>query len=297
MNKGYYDTIKQLLINNEIAKKAKDLSKNKSELETYYNVGKQLFNAGKEYGENIVKQFSEKLYKDTGLSYSVSYLRKIRQFYQMVEKGADVPRVLSWTHYQELLSIDDINKINYYIKIYVEQGINHKKLREKIKSKEYERLDKETRNKLIKKEIKEDIADYIKHPIIIKSNNIKDKISEKFLKQIILEDMPSFLKELGQGFSFIDSEYKITVDNRNNYIDLLLYNYIYNAFVVVELKITELKKEHIGQIQVYMNYIDRNIKQITQDKTIGIIICKRETGYVIEYSSDPRIYATSYVLK
>ena len=84
------------------------------------------------------------------------------------------------------------------------------------------------------------------------------------------------MKELGEGFSFIDSEYKIKMGYQYNYIDLLLFNYIYNAFVVIELKVTELKKEHIGQIETYMHYIDKNIRQINQDKTIGIIICKKD---------------------
>ena len=102
--------------------------------------------------------------------------------------------------------------------------------------------------------------------------------------------------ELGSGFCYIKNEYKIKIGERYNYIDLLLFNYIYNAFVVVELKITELKKEHIGQIQVYMNYVDNNLRKLNQDKTIGIIICKKDNKFVMEYSSDNRIYQTIYTL-
>ena len=116
------------------------------------------------------------------------------------------------------------------------------------------------------------------------------------LQQLILEDIPFFLKELGAGFTFVENEYKIKIGNIYNYIDLLLFNYKYNCFVVVELKVTKLKKEHIGQIQIYMNYIDKKIKSINQDKTIGIIICKKENKFIIEYSSDNRIFETSYVL-
>ena len=104
------------------------------------------------------------------------------------------------------------------------------------------------------------------------------------------------MKELGNNFSYIDNEYKIKLGNQYNYIDLLLFNYEFNCFVVVELKVTELKKEHIGQIQVYMNYIDTNLKRVNQDKTIGIIICKKDNKYVIEYSSDSRIIAREYEL-
>lgn len=104
------------------------------------------------------------------------------------------------------------------------------------------------------------------------------------------------MKELGKSFCFIGSEYKIKVDEKYNYIDLLLFNYEYNCFVVVELKITELKKEHIGQIQVYMNYIDENLRKFNQDKTIGVIICKQNNKYVIKYCSDNRIIAREYGL-
>ena len=134
------------------------------------------------------------------------------------------------------------------------------------------------------------------NPIIIKNNNNYEVISEKILKKLILEDIESFMKELGNLFSFIASEYKIRIGNSFNYIDLLLFNIEYNCYVVVELKVTELKKEHIGQIQVYMNYIDKNLRKINQDKTIGIIICKKENKYVIEYCSDDRIIAKEYEL-
>ena len=102
--------------------------------------------------------------------------------------------------------------------------------------------------------------------------------------------------ELGNNFSFIGSEYKIKIGDKYNYIDLLLYNIEFNCYVVVELKVTELKKEHIGQIQVYMNYIDNSLRNVNQNKTIGIIICKRDDKYVIEYCSDIRIISREYKL-
>ena len=140
------------------------------------------------------------------------------------------------------------------------------------------------------------IKDNIKNPILIKNIHNYTEIAEKILQKLVLEDISSFMKELGDSFSFIDNEYKIKIGDRYNYIDLFLFNIEFNCYVVVELKVTELKKEHIGQIQVYMNYIDKNLKKINQDKTIGIIICKKENKYVIEYSSDPRIVARTYEL-
>ena len=114
---------------------------------------------------------------------------------------------------------------------------------------------------------------------------------------MILEDIDNFLIELGNGFSYIKNEYKIKIGNNYNYIDLLLFNYVYNCFIVIELKVTELKKEHIGQIETYMNYIDKNLKTINQDKTIGIIITKKDNKFIMEYCSDKRILNTTYELQ
>ncbi|MBE6139070.1 MAG: DUF1016 domain-containing protein [Firmicutes bacterium] len=140
------------------------------------------------------------------------------------------------------------------------------------------------------------VNDLIKNPILIKNSYNYERITEKVLKQLILEDLDSFLKELGEGFSYIENEYKIKIGDSYNYIDLLLYNIKYNCYVVVELKITELKKEHIVQIQTYMNYINKHIKTINQEKTIGIVVCAKDNKIILEYSSDPRIYETRFIL-
>lgn len=292
---NYYEDIKKELINNEINRKVKTHSINKSDLTTYYNVGKTLSEAGKCYGESIIKEYSKKLTNELGKGYGVSNLKRFRQFYLMAEKGAPLAHLLTWSHYVELLTIKDINKLIYYINITISQSLSKRELRNKIKNKEYERLDEETKNKLINNE-NLNIKDNIKNPILIKNIHNYTEITEKILQKLVLEDISSFMKELGDSFSFIDNEYKIKIGERYNYIDLLLFNIKFNCYVVIELKVTELKKEHIGQIQVYMNYIDKNLKKINQDKTIGIIICKKENKYVIEYSSDARIIARTYEL-
>ena len=168
-------------------------------------------------------------------------------------------------------------------------------LKKRIKSQEYERLSESTKTKLISNE-QPLLPDLVKNPILIKNTNKYTEISEKVLQQIILEDIKNFMQELGTGFCFISNEYPIKIGNNYNYIDLLLFNYEYNCFIVVELKVTKLKKEHIGQIEVYMNYINRNLKKISQDKTIGIIVCKKDNEYIIEYCSDKRIIARNYEL-
>ena len=297
MKNNYYDEIKNELINNEVYKKVKDYSKNRNELSTYYNVGKLLSKAGKKYGEKIIDNYSKKLVVEVGKKYNKRTLFRMRQFYKLIEeqKVSPLATQLTWSHYCELLPLKDTNEINYYIKITTDQCLSKRQLREKIKNREYQRLDNNTKLKLINKE-KIDIGDNIKNPIIIKNKLEIDKenISEKILQRLILEDIPSFLKELGEGYSFIENEYKIRIGNTYNYIDLLLFNIKYNCYVVVELKVTEVKKEHIGQVEVYMNYIDRHVKGITNNKTIGIIVARRDNHYYIEYSSDKRIYTRDY---
>ena len=292
---NYYDEIKNELVNNEITKKVKDYSKNRSDLTTYYNVGKLLSEAGKHYGEGIIKEYSKRLTNEFGTKFGITLLKRIRQFYIVIEKGATMSHQLSWSHYCELLPVNSIDKINYYIKITKEQNLSIRELRAKIKNNEYERLDESTKEKLKEKE-KLKLPDLVKNPIQIRNTSDYNEISEKVLQKLILEDIPSFLDELGNGFTFVRNEYKIKIGDRYNYIDLLLFNYEFNCFVVVELKVTELKKEHIGQIEFYMNYIDKNLKNINQNKTIGIIICKKENRYVIEYCSDDRILAREYEL-
>ena len=292
---NYYDEIKNELVNNEITKKVKDYSKNRSDLTTYYNVGKLLSEAGKHYGEGIIKEYSKRLTNEFETKFGITLLKRIRQFYIVIEKGATMSHQLSWSHYCELLPVNSIDKINYYIKITKEQNLSIRELRAKIKNNEYERLDESTKEKLKEKE-KLKLPDLVKNPIQIKNTSGNNEISEKVLQKLILEDIPSFLDELGNGFTFVRNEYKIKIGDRYNYNDLLLFNYEFNCFVVVVLKVSELKKEHIGQIEFYMNYIDKNLKKINQNKTIGIIICKKENRYVIEYCSDDRILAREYEL-
>ncbi len=295
---NYYNEIKQELLNNEVYKKVKDYSKNKSDLNTYYNVGKLIIEAqgGEErakYGENLIKEYSKKLTQELGKGYDTSSLKRMRKFFLLIQKGATLSHQTDCSHYVELLKFNNINIINYYIDISINQNLGVRDLRKKIKNKEYERLEAKTKEKLVtKKESK--IEDYIKNPIIIKNNHNYEEITEKILKQLILENIEDFLLELGQGFAYINNEFKIKIGNKYNYIDLLLFNIKYNCYVVVELKVTELKAEHIGQIKKYMGYIDKNVKNVNHDDTIGIIIVKKDNKFIMEYCSDDRIFSTIY---
>ncbi len=293
----YYDVIKEKILESEIYDKAHDYAKDRNKVKAYYEIGQLLNAAGKDYGKNIIKQYSEKLMLEVGKKYNERNLRYMRKFYEVFSniKWNTSCSKLSWSHYREVLSINDINTIKYYLTECSNKNLTIKKLQEKIKSKEYERLSDEAKDKLSSNE-QLNIYDVVPNPIVIKSNLLKNKLTEYALKQAILTNIDDFLLQLGSGFAYVGNEYRIKINDKYNFIDLMLFNYEYNCFVVVELKVTEIKKEHLGQIQFYMNYVDKNIRKPNQDKTIGIIICKKDDGYIIEFSSDRRIMARAYEL-
>ena len=295
---NYYDEIKEKLLKNDIYAKVKDYSKERNKVLTYFDVGKILSEAGKEYGNDIIGQYADKLAFEVGKKYNRRTLFRMKQFYNMFseQKVSTLWTQLTWSHLRELLSKNNINEINYYIKICNQRNLDVRSLRNVIKSKEYERLGEETKNKLAtNKDLK--LPDLVPDPILIKSEFNQEKLTEYVLKQAILNNLDNFLKQLGTGFTYAGNEYKIKIGNNYNYIDLLLYNFIFKCFVVIELKVTELKKEHIGQIEVYMNYIDKNVKDLSDDKTIGIIICARNNQCIIEYCSDERIFAREFKIE
>ncbi len=294
---NYYDEIKSKLIDNEIYSRVKDYSKEKHKVITYFEIGRLLNEAGGKYGDNIIDEYSRKLVLEVGKKYNRRTLYRMRKFYEVFsnEKVSTLLSQLTWSHYLLLLSIKDYDEIIYYINISKNNNLTQRQLQDKIKNNEYQRIPIESRNKLNRNEILRP-NDLIPNPIRIKNSNDHGNISEKVLQKLILEDIESFLEELGTGFTFIKSEYPIKLGDRYNYIDLLLYNIKYKCYVVVELKVTELKKEYTGQIMTYMNYIDENIKSLEENKTVGIIICKKDNKFVIRYCSDNRIIAREYVL-
>lgn len=293
---NYYDEIKNKIIDNEIYSKVKDYSKERNTVITYFEIGRLLKEAGGKYGDNIIDEYSKKLIIEVGKKYNRRTLFRMRQFYNVFsdEKVSTLWTQLSWSHLRLLFSLNN-EQINYYINITVERNFAVRELENKIKSNEYERLPIETRKKLIH-EAKLEVKDLVPNPILIKNVNSIGSITEKVLHNLILEDIESFMKELGNSFCFIGSEYKIKIGDTYHKIDLLLFNIKCNAYVVVELKVTEFKVEYISQVQKYMNYIDRNIKEINNSQTIGIIICKKENKFVIEYCSDDRIAVREYEL-
>ena len=294
---NYYNEIKNKLIDNEVYSKIKDYSKEKHKVITYFEIGRLLTEAGGRYGDNIIDEYSQKLVVEVGKKYNRRTLFRMKQFYNMFsdEKVSPLATQLTWSHYTELLSIKDGNKLLYYINVAKNNSLSKRELREKIKNKEYERLPSETKNKLILND-KIEIKDLVPNPILLRNKNNIEVVTEKALHKLILEDIESFMKELGNSFAFMGSEYKIKIGDRNYYIDLLLFNIRFNCYVVIELKTTDFKVEYISQVQKYMNYIDKNVKEQFNNNTMGILICKRENRFVIEYCSDERIAVREYEL-
>ena len=280
---NYYKIIKNKLIDNEIYSKIKDYSKESHKVITYFEIGKLLSEAGGKYGDNIIDKYSQKLVMEVGKKYNRRTLFRIKQFYKVFnnEKVSTSWTQLTWSHLRLLLNLE-IDSINYYIQVVINKCLSVRELEFKIKSKEFERLPVKTRNKLISKD-KVKLNDLVPNPILIKNKNNIEIVTEKVLHNLILEDIESFMKELGNSFCFIGSQYKIKIGARNNYIDILLFNIKHNCYVVIELKVTEFKVEYISQVQKYMNYIDKNVKEISNNNTVGILICKRENKFVIEY--------------
>ena len=236
----------------------------------------------KEYGDNIIDEYSKKLVLEVGKKYNRSTLFKMKKLYNVFknEKVAPLVPQLTWSQCLLLIPINNINEIRYYATQVKERNLSKRQLEEIVKNKEYERLPIETKNKLMNEE-KLEVKDLVSNLILIRNKNNIEIITEKVLHNLILEDIALFMRELDNSFCFIDSEYKIKIGDRYNYIDLLLYNIKYNAYVVVELKVTEFKVEYISQVQKYMNYIDKNVKEISNNNTIGILICKKENKFVI----------------
>ena len=291
---NYYNEIKNKLIDNEVYKRVKDYSKEKNTVITYFEIGRLLAIAGGKYGDNVIDEYSKKLTKEVGKKYNRRTLFRMKQFYNVFsnEKVSTMWTQLTWSHLRLLFNLE-IDSINYYIQVIISKKLSVRELEFKIKSNEYERLPMETKNKMINEDRLE-MKDLIPNPILIKNKNNIEVVTERILHNLILENIESFMKELGNAFSFIGSEYKIKIGDSYHKIDLLLFNIKYNSYVVVELKVTEFKAEYISQVQKYMNYIDKNVKEVSNNSSIGILICKKENRFVIEYCSLDSIVVREY---
>jgi predicted nuclease of restriction endonuclease-like (RecB) superfamily len=292
---NYLDNIKNLIENDIVLRKKHRLQEENNRLKTYFEIGKLIVDAqGGEkrarYGNGLIKEWSMELTRLYGKGYDSSNLKRMRQLYLTFQNGGTLCH-LSWSHLRYILPIKNESKRNYYINLCIKQNLSVRQLIEKIKSKEYERLEYKDKIEILKDNNESlTIKDMIKNPIIINTNKNMDKLSEKALKSFILESIEKFLLELGVGFTYCGSEYKL-----GRYkCDLLLFNTELSSYVVIELKIRELKPIDIGQINYYMKYIDNNIKKEYMEDTIGIIMSKENNEIIIKYITSDKILFTTY---
>ena len=302
---NYYKEIKNLIEEKEVNDKVRYLESNKETIKTYYEIGRLLIKAqgGEEkakYGDGLIKKWSEKLTKEYGNGYKIANLKNMRKFYIMFRKSytACSQSNLSWSHYKYLLKFDNENERNYYINRCIQNNLSVRGLINEIKTKSFDRLsyaDKKHIKLITDKETSLDIKDMIHDPILINIDN-KEKMSEKILKKYILKELEHFFLELGTGFTFVGSEYKLSYDNKNYYVDLLLFNTELNRYIVCELKLGEIKPRDVTQTKVYMMLTNKFLKRRFHNETIGIIITRKNGKLALEYVSDPNIFVTTYRL-
>ena len=303
---NYYNEIKNILVDNAIGRKVREYKSNQKDLESYYNVGKLLVEAqgGEErakYGNGLIKEYSKRLTSELGKGYSIQNLKNMRRFYLVVEKRQSLivqfkSLNISWTFIIKLLKLNDVNELLYYINCINKMNLTTRELDSKLKSKEYERLDSKIKEKLVKQE-EVSVKDKIPDPIVLEGLEYKERLTEKIVQKWIDENPTLFCKSLGEGYSYIESQYKIKIGSNYNYIDVLLFNTIDLNYVVVEIKVTELKKEHIGQIETYMNYVDANLKKDFHNKTTGILLVRENNKWLIKYINNDGILVRNYITR
>ena len=300
----YYHEIKNLIENYEVNHRVRTLQDNSEKLQMNWDIGRLLVEAQggskrAKYGDGLIKQWSIAFMRDYGKHYNVRELRRMRQFYLLYPKWSSLRTVLNWTHYRILFSIKDENERNYYTNQVVLNHLSTRELEELIKSKAYDRLsyaDKENIQLIDGNSTSLTIEDMIKDPILIKTNNKVHKLDEKALHKYVIAMLEDKFLELGTGFALMGHEVKIVIDNHTFKIDLLFFNVNLNAYVVVELKLREYHPKDIGQLEFYVDYVDKNIKLHNHNKTIGLLIVKKKNKYVIEYTTNKDIFITTFKL-
>ena len=298
---NYYDEVNSYVKKVEIGKAIRETNANRELVECYWNVGRLIVEAqgGKEkakYGNELIRNWSKKLSNVYGKGYSYENLFKFRKFYLTFPIVDTLCPQLTWSIIRTLLPIVDINKRNYYINLCIENKLSVRELKREIKSNSYERLEhKPDKIDIVVPTNVSAITNYFKNPILLK---LKDKEikTESDLEKLIYSQLSYVFLQLGKGFTWIGNQYKVSDGNKNYFIDMLLYNYIYNCFVVVEIKCRKLKKEDKGQVEFYMNLVDNYVKEASNNPTIGIIITKDQDKFVANFVRSEKVVPLTYEL-
>lgn len=269
---------------------------NQEMLNLHWNIGKMIStiqgcSKRAAYGERVLNELSRRLTAEFGKGFSVQNLRNMRQFYRLFQIRQTVSSELSWSHYVEIIRIDDELKRNFYIQECINSNWSVRELERQIDSLLYERLalssDKDKVLELSKKgQVITNPKDIIKDPFVLEFLDIKEETNylENDLEKNILKHIREFLLELGKGFSFVGNQVRITLDNEHYYSDLVFYNRILRCFVIIDLKIGKVSHQDIGQMQMYVNYYDRNIKQDNENATIGILLSTNKNETIVKYT-------------
>ena len=301
---NYYKQVESLIKNNEINKKVRALQDNSETLYTYWNVGRLIVEAqGGEkrakYGDGLIKELGLKLSEKYGKNYDARTLERARSLYLQFPISGTLSPKLSWSHYILILPIKNSNERNYYINRVILDNLSVRDLKREIKNKSFDRLsyaDKENIKIISDIDTPLSIDDMIKDPIILKIADEAKELNEAAIHKYIISLLEDKFLELGTGFALVGHEYKIVINNNTYHIDLLFFNTELNSYIVVEVKTRALKPQDIGQLGFYVGCVENNIKKNYHNKTIGILIVKKKNKYVIEYTTSPDIYVTTYML-
>ncbi len=279
---------------------------------TYWSIGKYLIefeqkgNKRADYGVGLLKRLSEDLGSRFGKGFSVQNLERMRHIYTLFQKSSTLLRKLSWSHLLRLSSIRDTNERQFYALEASENNWSVRELDRQVNSSFYERLalsrDKKTVKRLARTgQLITNPVDTLKDPYILEFLGLKDseKYSESDLESAIISNLQMFLLELGKGFSFVARQKRISVDSDHFFIDLVFYNRLLQCFVLIDLKIGKITHQDLGQMQMYVNFYDREIKGGYEKPTVGIILCKENHDFVIKYTlpeGNNQIFAKEYKL-
>ena len=303
-----FDNIKDLIINsrNNIYNTV-----NTEMLHLYWNIGKiimkiQQSNERAGYGDAVVDKLSQRLTNEFGRGFSKRNLERMRKFYICFPIATTVSSQLSWSHYLELIKINEEPKREFYIKEAINSNWSVRELQRQINSLLYERLtlsaNKEKTLELSQEgQILKTSKDLVKDPFVLEFLDIKENTSyrESDLEKNIIEHLKEFLLELGQGFSFVGNQVRLTLENEHFYPDLVFYNRLLKCFVIIDLKIGKVTHQDIGQMQMYVNYYDRKIKKEDENETIGILLSTNKNETIIKYTlpeDNKTIFSSEYKL-
>ena len=281
-------------------------------VQAYWMIGREIIleeqkgKARAGYGKALLKNLSEKLILAFGKGFDESNLRNIRSFYLTYPKRDALRHELGWTHYRTLTRIENPKSRCFYEIECVKNRWSTRELERQIGSLLYERLalsrNKQSLRRLSRKgQEVESYEDMIKDPYILEFAGLppRAKLYESDLEQALIDNLSKFLLELGRGFTFVARQKRITLEGDHFFIDLVFYNTLLKCYVVIDLKIGKLAHQDIGQMQMYVNYYDREIKRADDNPTVGLILCEDKKEAVVRYTlpkEDRRIFASKYKL-